>query len=332
MGDDALDLDFVVLDVDDEELVSKASFGDVAPVQASRSPVDMCMQADTSSISHQVVCGSLDPSATVRCREFEVTIDMGGSKSIGLDVDKTDGKSILVIFVKEGPVADYNATSQEDKVKKGDRIVALNGSALEDLPDVSEVLAQSQRVVLKIRRMEEFCMIIEKTSWDEKLGIDVDHACGETLKVISVGKPSPGDHVVPTSQELVKRLQEAGLQSGTGIVREVHRAVDPMKGSAVDVRFNDTNHVVEQIPMAWLQKTECSRGPVERYNAQVAPELCLQHNDTITEVNGLSGAGGKVKGLLAYIAMNQKLALLVKRGEEGALEAAQSAPPLQPLT
>merc|ERR1712129_118119 len=214
---------------------------------------------------------------------------------------------------------------------KGDRIFAMNGTAIEDIPDVGQVISQCQQLVLKIRRVEEFCITIEKTSVNEKLGIDVDYASSESLTVVFVGKLSQGDHVVPRSQQLVNRLNQAGLQSGPGIVRGVHKDVNTLIGVAVDVRFTDTNKVVEKIPMAWLEKKEQSRGPVERYNALVPPDLCLQDDDTITEVNGLSGAGGKVRSLLAHIAANQKLTLLVKRSNEGALRATESAAQLRPL-
>lgn len=311
-----LDLDFVVISVQDGD--------DEAPA----SPETGLTLTSSASSAQQpaptlIGCADLD---TLRSREFEVTIDKGSAQSIGLDVDKDDGKTIQVVLVKPGPVDDYNAVTDGDKVRKGDRILAMNGVE-GSVPAMLESLSQSKRVVFKIRRVEEFSITIEKSAANEKLGIDVDHANGNSLKVISVGKLSRGDHVIPKQMELIESLKAEGSHNRAGLVTKVHgdMTVDvEFKRDAQGTAGETQATVYAKLPMRWLAKADYCRGPVERYNHQVANDLRLQEGDMIIEANGVSGAGGKVAKLLSTISSSAKVMILVKRKDEDSCGSAGS--------
>lgn len=296
-----LDLDFVVLDVQDD-------FPDdnVLPTQASTGTPGLgLLQASTSSGS--------DASAETpppKYLEFEVSIDKGSSSSIGLDVDKADGKTILVILVKPGPVEDYNQQALGEKVAKGDRIISVNG-VQGSIPEMLAALTSNQCVTFKLKRVLEFYMTIHKSAANEKLGIDVDHAAGEYLKVVSVGKLAKGDEVKVRSADLKMRLSGTGVNSEgkTGNIQEVCK----QRGW---VTFQLDDHK-ETVPMTWLEKSERCHGPVERYNSkqQAGSDVRLKEEDQIFEVNGVSAAGGKARDLLQVIAGSERLTLLVKRNQ-----------------
>lgn len=301
-GPGALDLDFIAIDIQEDEALR-------ALHQTSQQAVSL--SKGTSS----------DIAVGVRWQEFEVTINKQESQSMGLDIDKADGKTMLVMNVKTGPVAEFNRRSEGDKVRVGDRIVIMNGVE-GNVRDMLATLAERRQVTCKIRRPVEFRASLAKAISNEKLGIDVDHGSDEHLSVIAIGKVGEGDSVL--SKVSFRQTIRVGHP---GVVVKVNRGQsDSMKrlANTVDVRFTDETKVADAVPVEWLVKQACSYGPVERYNQKVGPEFDLRVGDLILEVNGLRGTGGKVHDMLKRIALDTKLSFLVTRGEEGALDVAAS--------
>lgn len=62
-------------------------------------------------------------------REFIVSLDRSNGKPLGVDVDDTDGQSLLLrSLTSDGLLAAYNATAEPSRmIKSGNRIVEVNG-------------------------------------------------------------------------------------------------------------------------------------------------------------------------------------------------------------
>mmetsp|Transcript_37816 Transcript_37816/g.68910 ORF Transcript_37816/g.68910 Transcript_37816/m.68910 type:complete len:192 (+) Transcript_37816:66-641(+) len=62
---------------------------------------------------------------------FLVALDRSAGRSLGVEVDKVDGKTLLITDVsKEGLIPDWNAAvgaNSPNRIKKGDSIIEVNG-------------------------------------------------------------------------------------------------------------------------------------------------------------------------------------------------------------
>mmetsp|Transcript_55581 Transcript_55581/g.157697 ORF Transcript_55581/g.157697 Transcript_55581/m.157697 type:complete len:381 (+) Transcript_55581:1-1143(+) len=59
--------------------------------------------------------------------EFTIFVNLAGGKSLGVDVDWVDGKSLFIKSVMPGALDDWNLKNESKAVKAGDRIIAVNG-------------------------------------------------------------------------------------------------------------------------------------------------------------------------------------------------------------
>lgn len=213
--------------------------------------------------------------------------------------------------IKSGAVARFNATTHGDKVMVGDRIMGMNGCK-GHLPKMLASLTRGPHAVCKLRRMMMFRASIVKSTVGEKLGIDVDHASGDFLTVVAIGKFCQGDSVVAKSTNS-RSFGGTPVTPGTpGTVVEVHKASDNAR-LTVDILFNGIPTVIVNALPEWLHKQACSLGPVQRYNQKVGPEMEFRVGDLILEVNGLCGIGGKVQDMLVKISEETRLTFLVRR-------------------
>mmetsp|Transcript_114945 Transcript_114945/g.297916 ORF Transcript_114945/g.297916 Transcript_114945/m.297916 type:complete len:143 (+) Transcript_114945:125-553(+) len=60
-------------------------------------------------------------------REWKVTLKKTGGARLGVDVDLSDGVSLLVDSVNDGLMGDWNKANPDKAVKKDDRIISVNG-------------------------------------------------------------------------------------------------------------------------------------------------------------------------------------------------------------
>jgi len=97
---------------------------------------------------------------TIRPTEtFRIALDKSSGDVLGVDVPrKSVGNSVLIAFVKEsGFVAKWNEEHPEQEVKKGDRIVEVNGKkgTGKELVDMIKRAPNTYRVILTIIRMAQ---------------------------------------------------------------------------------------------------------------------------------------------------------------------------------
>jgi C-terminal processing protease CtpA/Prc len=222
-----------------------------------------------------------------RWREFWVVVDKdSNSQSIGLDIDKADGETMLVVKVKPGPVDNHNRARLGEEVRRGDRIMSINGIS-GDVVGMLKALESGQKVELRLRRLVEFLVRVVKKSRSEKLGIDVDHGSDEHLVVTRIPRQLP---VSMTEKAKATTPSRPSQNSSTGV------------------------------PAGTFSQTSPELGPVRRYNDEVTAETELRLADIITEVNGFSGTGGKVREMLQRIATEDSALIFhIKRpGEDTA--------------
>jgi len=184
----------------------------IAADTASGTPA---LEALPLPVAHGQSSDSTWKSSDHRYEEFEVEVQRQ-KHGLGLDVDKVDGKTMLVTKVKDGPIKDWNDLRKGVGVKLGDRIVSING-VRDDVEVMLQELAKNQKFILQIVRVTELRIEIAKT---EKLGIDVDHASGSYLLItrIKEGPVSAYNENMPHDLRLYPgdRIMEVNKVVGDG--------------------------------------------------------------------------------------------------------------------
>lgn len=118
--------------------------------------------------------------------EFEAVLDKTGGQKLGLDISAYDGKTLLVGKVKPGPVEKWNwqnAGRSDQRIARGDRIVAVNG--VRDDSDGLLNAARADVLCVTVRRLIEFVVAIECNGYDS-LGLDFADSAGQGVVVSHV--------------------------------------------------------------------------------------------------------------------------------------------------
>jgi hypothetical protein len=122
--------------------------------------------------------------------EFRISLSRErlNQSDLGLDIDSSDGKTLLILKVREGPVKDWNGRSHRDlKVRHLDRITEVNGvsgdsSRLQDI-----IKAERDLLLLTIKRSKEFNVSLDKNAHGQsahaKIGLDIVHSGMESLLI-----------------------------------------------------------------------------------------------------------------------------------------------------
>jgi len=125
-------------------------------------------------------------------KEFEVNMEKGSS--MGIDVAKCkDGNAILVARIKEGAVQDWNhaeaaADRTDSVIRRGDRIVSVNGSGLGSSGEVMAALKSASGIVtMKIVRLVEFKVGNLPNLPRDLLGLEYEENEFGELKLTKVG-------------------------------------------------------------------------------------------------------------------------------------------------
>mmetsp|Transcript_13774 Transcript_13774/g.39660 ORF Transcript_13774/g.39660 Transcript_13774/m.39660 type:complete len:144 (-) Transcript_13774:29-460(-) len=91
------------------------------------------------------------PPAATDGDVFYINIDKSAGAKLGIDVDPSDGVTLLVDEVTGGLVGDWNQAHPDMKVMKGDRVVEVNGHK----GDVSLLVAeckQDQKMSMGVKK------------------------------------------------------------------------------------------------------------------------------------------------------------------------------------
>jgi len=83
--------------------------------------------------------------------EFTIQVDKTPGSKLGVDVDHQDGVTLLVDAVTGGLIEAWNKAHPDEQVKRGDRIVEVNGYR-GDILNLVDECKKTQVLVMKIRR------------------------------------------------------------------------------------------------------------------------------------------------------------------------------------
>mmetsp|Transcript_97890 Transcript_97890/g.276925 ORF Transcript_97890/g.276925 Transcript_97890/m.276925 type:complete len:350 (+) Transcript_97890:198-1247(+) len=105
---------------------------------------------------------------------------------LGLELDASDGVSLLVLKVSDGPAKEWNATSPKAvRVRRCDRIMEVNGVAGDSFRLLDMIKTEKDLLMLQLRRAKEFKINIVKgeAGVESPIGVDVVHSGEETICV-----------------------------------------------------------------------------------------------------------------------------------------------------
>lgn len=171
---------------------------------------------------------------------FQTQIVKTPGRGLGLDLSPHDGESLLVGRVKEGAVADWNATRPADAcdlVVPGDRIVVVNGKEA----NAEELLVRMRAdsvLNMTIRRKLLITVRVRRMPGDI-LGIElVEAAEGCVIESISSGSAAdkanrahvseltlrPGDRIVQANASTEAKEIREEMRSGKNLELKIRRA------------------------------------------------------------------------------------------------------------
>lgn len=119
-------------------------------------------------------------------RDFLVTIDKrdGQKLGIGLDIEMSKGTTLLVSGVQGGSVLAWNDSHVGSEVKRGDRIVEVNGIS-GDARQLIEALNASHELSIRLRRPELFTVILRTDGEEARLGLVLKYVPGGATLLVS---------------------------------------------------------------------------------------------------------------------------------------------------
>jgi hypothetical protein len=118
--------------------------------------------------------------------EFVITVTKSLGDKLGLDVDCSDGKTLKIDRLRDGPFLWWNLNNPLQQIQEGDCIIDINGSrgdseALVDMMHKSTTI----RATFIRQAAPEVVIIVTKTV-GERLGLDVGYSDENTLKIDKV--------------------------------------------------------------------------------------------------------------------------------------------------
>eukprot|EP00929_Paragymnodinium_shiwhaense_P022301 TRINITY_DN14281_c0_g1_i1.p1 TRINITY_DN14281_c0_g1~~TRINITY_DN14281_c0_g1_i1.p1 ORF type:complete len:358 (+),score=90.18 TRINITY_DN14281_c0_g1_i1:77-1150(+) len=109
-----------------------------------------------------------------RWREFDVQVEKPSeSADLALDIDSRVTSCLAVVRVKPGVVQSWNEDNPSHVVRGGDTVVAINGVS-GSLDVLRDEIHKNYDLKLRVRRTDEFEVVLEKTEWANSLGLDLD--------------------------------------------------------------------------------------------------------------------------------------------------------------
>jgi hypothetical protein len=122
--------------------------------------------------------------------QFTVAIDKVSNdpNGLGLDVDITDGPTLLIDAVQEGLVKNWNAKNPGSEVMPRDRFLEVNGVS-GDAKLIIDELSKAQALSITVRRPIEFAVRIKKPNDQSRLGLELSYCAGGATLLVKVINP-----------------------------------------------------------------------------------------------------------------------------------------------
>jgi len=145
---------------------------EVKPVQAQRT-VESKLQLSSATVG-----------------QFIVTVEKNASdpNGLGLDVDITDGPTLLIDAVQDGLVKSWNAKHPGSEVMPRDRFLEVNGIR-GDAKLIIDELSKAQALSIVVRRPIEFAVSIKKPNEQSRLGLELSYCAGGATLLVKMINP-----------------------------------------------------------------------------------------------------------------------------------------------
>jgi len=121
--------------------------------------------------------------------EFSIVLQKGpdpDSRGLGLDVDVSDGPTLLVDAVQEGLIKRWNTEHPDQEVRCRDRFINVNG-VRGDARKMIEELSNAETLNIYFKRPSEFSVRVRNPNEQDSIGLDLKYSNGgATLLVEAV--------------------------------------------------------------------------------------------------------------------------------------------------
>jgi len=118
--------------------------------------------------------------------EFSVVIQKGpdpDSLALGLDVDFSDGPTLLVDAVHDGLIKQWNTAHPKQEVRCRDRIINVNG-VRDDARKIIEELSSAETLNIYFKRPSEFSISVAKPHEQAEVGLDLKFSLGSATLLV----------------------------------------------------------------------------------------------------------------------------------------------------
>lgn len=154
--------------------------------------------------------------------EFRVNMERHEHDTIGINLDVTDGVSLIVVDILQGAVLKWNEANREEMhLQMHDRILEANGTR-GCADGMLSVLKQNTTWELVVQRPREFRVVINRT---DALALGVDLRYAPNGKTLMISEISDGP------------IKEWNASSPTWQVKELDRIIElnGVRGSSQDL-------------------------------------------------------------------------------------------------
>jgi hypothetical protein len=154
-----------------------------------------------------------EPATTIDPLEFIVFIEKAANDpfGLGLDVDITDGPTLLIDAVQEGLIQNWNFTHPGSEVKAHHRFLEVNG-VRGDAKSIIEEMSRAQVLSIVVRQPVEFSVNVSKPDNQSRLGLELSYCAGGTTLLVMV----VNDGLIATWN---KEHPESKLEKGDRVVQ-----------------------------------------------------------------------------------------------------------------
>lgn len=117
-----------------------------------------------------------------RHNELEVNVPPLASQGLGIELEARLSGALIVLAIKDGPIADWNQAHPESRVEHADRLFSVNGVAVcRDTLDAA--FSPNTHAIVCFRKPVLASLDFERTSAEDRLGMDVMSFAGQSLQV-----------------------------------------------------------------------------------------------------------------------------------------------------
>mmetsp|Transcript_83136 Transcript_83136/g.240608 ORF Transcript_83136/g.240608 Transcript_83136/m.240608 type:complete len:140 (-) Transcript_83136:149-568(-) len=116
-----------------------------------RDIVDQASPTTSGGAGAEEVAGRARDARDAASREWYITVNKINGALLGVDVDLSDGMTLVVDSVNDGLVKEWNKANPGEEVKVGDRITEVNGKS-GDAQQLAEACGGNAELRMRVSR------------------------------------------------------------------------------------------------------------------------------------------------------------------------------------